>query len=109
MTAPTPLHRTAEAPLRTIEAALLGALFLGVVAMLSLPAPGWAAPWLALAPGAGLAMAAALRLSRRSGAARVTGATPVLRRRRPVATMATRRRGPAPRPASRLLAALALR
>src|SRR5690606_39990815 len=38
MTASTPLHLSAEAPLRTIEAALLGALFLGVVAMLSLPA-----------------------------------------------------------------------
>src|SRR5690606_36559264 len=88
-------RRAAADPLRTVEAALLGTLFLGVVAMLSPPAvtagPGWIPLWLVGAPVTALATSFLLRL-RRSGSP--APATTALMRRRPA--MATRRRASPP-------------
>ncbi|TWT22642.1 hypothetical protein FQY83_06400 [Luteimonas marina] len=105
---------TAQADaLRTLEHLLLGALFLGAIAMLSLPAArgasatlGWMPLWLLGLPAASLATAFALRLSRRV-AMQAPSSAP--RRRRPATFAATRRRTGAPRRASRLLAAIVLR
>ena len=106
MTASTMPHRAAD-PLRIVEAALLGALFLGAVAMLSLPAAtagaGWVPLWLVMAPAAALATSFALRLRRE----RVQ--PHVVRRRRSAMAMATRRRASPPRRAARMLAAIVLR
>lgn len=111
MTASPLPRRPVVRPLRMVEAGPLGALFLGVVAMASLPVADWAGPWLAAAPAASLAMALALRLSRRQrpATAEARPAMVAVRRRRPAMAVAARRRGVAPRRASRLLAALALR
>lgn len=98
--------RPARDPMRPVEAALLGALFLGAVAALSLPLPAGLSLWLLLVPGTALAMAGALRLARREGGAAPPAAV-APRRRRAAQAVASRRRGPAPRRA-RLLAALAL-
>src|SRR5690606_4184579 len=101
-------RRAAADPLPTVEAALLGTLFVGVVAMLSLPAvtagPGWIPLWLVVAPATALATSFLLRL-RRSGSP--APATTTLMRRRPA--MATRRRASPPRRAARMLAAIVLR
>ena len=104
---PTTRHRAAR-PLRMIEAVLLGALLLGVVAMASLPVADWAGPWLVAGPAASLVAALALRLPRRQGAS-VAAAAAIARRRRPAMAVRARRRTAAPRRASRLLAALVLR
>ena len=95
-------------PLRHVEAALLGALFLAAVAALSLPLAAGAWPWLLALPASALATA---RLLRRARADVAPGAAPVaaMRRRRAARTMAARPRRGAPRAAGRLLAALALR
>ncbi|HRN61760.1 MAG TPA: hypothetical protein PK743_10410 [Luteimonas sp.] len=99
--------------LRHVEALLLGALFLGAIAMLSLPAArgtsaalGWMPLWLLGLPAASLVTARLLAWSRR-GFASVPPTT--VRRRRPAAVTATRRRTAAPRRGSRLLAAIVLR
>src|SRR5690606_33483811 len=102
-------RRAAADPLRTVEAALLGTLFLGVVAMLSLPAvtagPGWIPLWLVGAPATALATSFLLRLRRSGSPAPAT--TTVMLRRRPA--MATRRRASPPRRTARMLAAIVLR
>jgi|GEM_PF-595105 len=99
--------------LRILEHLLLCALFLGAIAMLSLPAArgasatlGWMPLWLIGLPAASLATAFALRLSRRGFAQTPSSA---MHRRRPAAVVAMRRRSGAPRRASRLLAAIVLR
>lgn len=80
---------------------LLGALFLGAIAVLSLPAAradsaafGWLPLWLLGMPLASLAALAAtrLRLPRR----RMPDSSPAMRRRRPGTAQARRRRDPAP-------------
>ena len=109
MTASSPSRHAARRPLRMIEAVPLGALFLGMVALASLPVADWAGPWLVVAPGTALLAACALRLSQRQRAAGDVAATVSLRRRRPATTVQARRRAAQPRPASRLLAALVLR
>lgn len=82
---------------------LLGALFLGAVAVLSLPAAradsaalGWMPLWLLGMPLASLAALAAtrLRLPRR----RMPDSSPAMRRRRPGTTQARRRQGGSTRP-----------
>jgi len=109
----SPMPRSATVdPLRTVEAALLGTLFLGAVAMLSLPAAtagaGWVPLWLVAAPAAALVTSFALRLRRRiETPARIAAA--VVRRRRPAMAMATRRRAVASPRTRRLLAAFVLR
>ncbi len=109
MTASSPSRHAAGHPLRIVEACLLGALFLGAVAMASLPLAGWAGPWLVAAPGAALLAARALRLSQRQRAQGHQAAVAGLRRRRPATTVQARRRAAQPRRASRLLAALVVR
>src|SRR5690606_5775840 len=104
MTATT---RPVRDPTRSIEAALLGALFLGAMAALSLPLPAWLSSWLLLGPGTALAMAGALRLSRRASPAAPAAAV-APRRRRAAQAVAMRRHGSAPRRGRHLLAALAL-
>jgi len=108
MTATTMHHRAAADPLRTVEMALLGMLFLGVVAMASLPAAiaGWAPLWLLTAPATALAASFALRLRRHAG--RPARSAPAAVRRRRDQAVATRRRSAQPRRAIRL-AALVLR
>lgn len=99
--------RTA-APAPTLAPWLLGALFLGAIAVLSLPAAradsaalGWMPLWLLGMPLASLTALAlarlqALRLPRR----RMPDSSPAMRRRRPgTFVQARRRRGTAPRPA----------
>jgi hypothetical protein len=94
-------------PLRLVEAALLGVLFLAGVVALSLPALGGAWLWLLAAPATALATARGLRLrARRAGQPRVRVVT--VRRRRARAALAAQRRRPALRQGSRLLAALSL-
>jgi hypothetical protein len=81
---------------------LLGALFLGAIAVLSLPAAradsaafGWMPLWLLGMPLASLAALAAtrLRLPRR----RMPDSSPAMRRRRPGTVQARRRREAMPR------------
>ena len=81
---------------------LLGALFLGIVAMLSLPAAradsiafGWMPLWLLGMPLASLAALAASRLSLRLPRRRMPDSSPAMRRRRPGTTQARRRAAPA--------------
>ena len=106
MTASTKPHRAAD-PLRIVEASLLGALFLGVVAMLSLPVAtagaDWLPLWLVMTPAAALATSFALRLRRDRCQPHVVC------RRRSAMAMPARRRGLHPRRAGRLLAAFVLR
>jgi len=94
-------------PLRLVEAALLGAMFLGAVATLSLPPAGGAWLWLLAASATALATSRGLRLSARRAGVAARPAAAVAGRRR--AAPAARRRRSSPRRASRLLAALALR
>lgn len=98
--------------LRAVEQLLSGLLFLGAVAIVSLPAArasasfGWMPLWLLGLPAASLATARILAWSRR-GDAPAPSSAPACRRR---AAMAVSRRHPAlRRRATRLLAAIALR
>ncbi|HVI58609.1 MAG TPA: hypothetical protein VM619_06995 [Luteimonas sp.] len=101
--AATPSHRANAAADAMPSPAhwLLGALFLGAIIVLSLPAAradsaafGWMPLWLLGMPLASLAALAAtrLRLPRR----RMPDSSPAMRRRRPGTTQARRRREPAP-------------
>ncbi|GAA3924447.1 hypothetical protein [Luteimonas lutimaris] len=90
---------TADAP--PLAAWLLGALFLGAVALLSLPAAraasgafGWTPLWLLGMPLASLAALAASRLSLRLPRRRMPDSSPAMRRRRPGTAQARRRTVP---------------
>ena len=109
MTASSPSRHAARRPLRMTEAVPLGALFLGLVALASLPVAEWVGPWLVVAPGAALLAACALRLSQWQQGQGHHAAQVGLRRRRPATAVQARRRAAQPRRASRLLAALVLR
>ena len=81
---------------------LLGALFLGAIAVLSLPAAratggalGWTPLWLLGMPLASLAALAAARLHLRLPRRRMPDSSPAMRRRRPGTTQARRRPAPA--------------
>ena len=85
-----------------LSAWLLGALFLGVIAVLSLPAAradsaafGWMPLWLLGMPLASLAALAAARLHLRLPRRRMPDSSPAMRRRRPGTTQARRRPAPA--------------
>src|SRR5690606_12803131 len=80
---------------------LLGALFLGVVALLSLPSAraasgafGWTPLWLLGMPLASLAALAASRLFLRLPRRRMPDSSPAMRRRRPGTTQARRPAAP---------------
>ena len=84
-----------------LAAWLLGALFLGAIAMLSLPAAradsaalGWMPMWLLGMPLASLAALAAARLHLRLPRRRMPDSSPAMRRRRPGTTQARRRAAP---------------
>ena len=92
-----------DAAVPPLAAWLLGALFLGAIAMLSLPAAradsaalGWMPMWLLGMPLASLAALAAVRLHLRLPRRRMPDSSPAMRRRRPGTTQA-RRRAAAPR------------
>lgn len=98
-----------DAHLHTAGHLAFAALFLGAIAVASLPAmPGWVPAWLLVLPLASLAGARALLWSRRRARRSAPIAAGRERRVRP-ATANARRRPAARRPASRLLAAIALR
>ncbi|GAB3310107.1 hypothetical protein [Luteimonas notoginsengisoli] len=91
--------RAAAPPL---AAWLLGALFLGAIAVLSLPAAradsaafGWMPLWLLGMPLASLAALAAARLPLRLPRRRMPDSSATMRRRRPGTTQARRRAVPA--------------
>ena len=91
-------HAASPARPFPIEHALLAALFLAVVLMLSLPGAraasagfGWTPLWLLALPSASLAVAFALRRMRRDVAVQPLAA-PVARRRRATVAAAVRRR-----------------
>ncbi|MFC3716478.1 hypothetical protein ACFONC_09960 [Luteimonas soli] len=84
-----------------LAAWLLGMLFLGAIAMLSLPAAradsaafGWMPLWLLGMPLASLAALAAARLHLRLPRRRMPDSSPAMRRRRPGTTQARRRPTP---------------
>ena len=106
MTATAVRPATAD-PLRHVEAALLGALFLAAVAALSLPLATGAWPWLLALPASALATARALRRARGGGGRPSVAPVGPLRRRRAARSMAARPRRA--REGTRLLAALVLR
>ncbi|WP_417472245.1 hypothetical protein [Luteimonas mephitis] len=90
---------TAAAP--PLAAWLLGALFLGVIAVLSLPAAradsavlGWMPLWLLGMPLASLAALAVSRSSLRLPRRRMPDSSPAMRRRRPGTVQARRRAAP---------------
>ncbi|HZW19455.1 MAG TPA: hypothetical protein VFF71_11675 [Luteimonas sp.] len=94
--------RDAAAP--PLAAWLLGALFLGAIALLSLPAAraangalGWMPLWLLGMPLASLAALAASRFHLRLPRRRMPDSSPAMRRRRPGTTQASRRAAPAVR------------
>ena len=85
-----------------LAAWLLGALFLGAIAVLSLPAAradsaafGWMPLWLLGMPLASLAALAASHLPLRLPRRRMPDSSPAMRRRRPGTTQARRRAAPA--------------
>ena len=94
--------QTSTDPLRLVEGALLGLLFLAAVAVLSLPAArtasaqlGWVSLWLLGLPAAALAMARWLAWSRlRTGATPAPAGLASIRRRRAPAGPARRRIAP---------------
>lgn len=101
-----PLFRSpdAESDAPPLTTWLLGALFLGGIAVLSLPgaragdgALGWMPLWLLGMPLASLAALAASRLFLRLPRRRMPDSSPAMRRRRPGTTQARRR--PVPKPA----------
>ncbi len=83
-----------------LAAWLLGALFLGAVAVLSLPAArasgalGWTPLWLLGMPLASLAALAAARFHLRLPRRRMPDSSPAMRRRRPGTVQARRRAAP---------------
>ena len=101
-----PLFRAAtdETAAPPLTAWLLGALFLGAIAMLSLPAAradsavlGWMPMWLLGMPLASLVALSAARLHLRLPRRRMPDSSPAMRRRRPGTTQARRRPAPARR------------
>jgi len=93
-----------EVAMPPLAAWLLGALFLGAIAMLSLPAAradsavlGWMPMWLLGMPLASLVALSAARLHLRLPRRRMPDSSPAMRRRRPGTTQARRRPAPARR------------